>query len=117
MKNLTCRYCGKTQLNLENLSFKTNKEAEEYATLNCDCLEGEEYRNMKVSEKNLNNFLDLTSYNDEIKSFLKSCGLHILSFKDVVINYQFGNVKIKFSIKKGKLKIEILTTDKTEELI
>ena len=117
MRTLTCKYCGKTHLNLDNLKFKSNKEAEEYATLNCTCDEGEEYRNLKISEKNLDSFLNSTSYDDEIKSFLKQCGLHLLSFKDVVLNYQFADTKIKFSVKKGKLKIEIVRTDKTERVI
>lgn len=33
-----------------------------------------------------------------------------------VITYQFEDTKIKFSVKKGKLKIEITKTDKTEKI-
>lgn len=114
MQTLICKYCGKSHLNIENLKFKTNKEAEEYATLHCDCIEGEEYRNLIESKNNLDKFLSSTSYSKEVKEFLKSCGLHILSFTNDTINYQFENTKIKFSIKKGRLKIEIVQTDKTE---
>lgn len=114
MKPLVCRYCGKTHLNIENLTFKTNKEAEEYATLHCNCDDGEEYRNLKVSRENLDKFLNSTSYDKEIKEFLKECGLHILSFTEDTINYQFEDTKIKFAVKKGKLKIEIVRTDKIE---
>ena len=117
MKQLVCRFCGKSHLNIDNLTFKTNKEAEEYATLNCNCEEGEEYRNLAVSKENLEKFLNSTPYSEEVKKFLKECGLHILSFKESTINYQFEDTKIKFAIKKGKLKIEIVRTDKTENTI
>lgn len=113
---LVCRFCGKQNLNLDNLKFKTNKEAEEYATLHCDCEEGEIYRNLILSKENLDFFLNSTAYNDEIKAFLKNCALHILSYQMDVITYQFEDTKIKFSVKKGKLKIEITRTDKTEKI-
>ena len=113
-KVLVCRFCGKTHLNVENKTFKTNKEAEEYATLNCSCEKGESYRNQATSLENLNNFLNSTSYNDEIKEFLKTCGLHILKYPEDSLTYQFENVKIKFVMKKSKLKIEITETEKTE---
>lgn len=114
MKSLCCKFCGKTLLNIDDLTFKTNKEAEEYATLHCNCEEGEEYRNLVFSKENLEQFLNSTSYNNEVKKFLKQCGLHILNFPEDVINYQFDDTKIKFAVKKGKLKIEIVITDKTE---
>ena len=114
MKPLICRFCGKTHLNIENLVFKTNKEAEEYATLHCDCVNGESYRNKSKSLEKLDNFLNTTSYDKETKDFLKQCGLHVLDSDDVVITYQFDDTKIKFQMKKGCLKIEIVRTDKTE---
>lgn len=116
MKALCCRFCGTAHLNLDNLTFKTNKEAEEYATLHCNCDEGEEYRNLVVSKENLDKFLNSTSYSKEVKEFLKQCALHILTFTEDVINYQFEDTKIKFSVKKGKLKIEIIITDKSEKI-
>lgn len=115
MKPLVCKFCGKTHLNIDNLIFKTNKEAEEYASLNCNCEDGKKYRNLKISKDNLDLFLNSTSYTKEIKEFLKQCGLHILSFTEDKINYQFENTKIKFSIRNEKLKIEIVETDKTEK--
>lgn len=114
MDSFTCKYCGKSHLNLENLKFKSNKEAEEYATLHCDCAEGEEYRNLIESKNNLNKFLNSTSYDKETRDFLTNCGLRVLNVPDDVINYQFSDTKIKFAIKKGRLKIEIVKTNKTE---
>lgn len=68
---LVCRFCGKQNLNIDNLKFRTNKEAEEYATLHCDCEEGEIYRNLILSKENLDFFLNSTAYSDEIKAFFK----------------------------------------------
>lgn len=115
MKPLVCKYCGKTHLNLDNLVFKTNKEAEAYASSICECEEGKEFRNLKISMENLDKFLNSTSYSKETKDFLNQCGLYILSFSEDKISYQFENTKIKFSVKNGKLKIEIVETDKTEK--
>lgn len=117
MKSLVCKYCGKTHLNIENLNFKTNKEAEEYATLNCDCVEGEEYRHLAKSKDNLKKFLNSTSYSKEIKEFLEKCGLHIISFPTDVITYEFENIKIKFKIVKGNFTIQRIWTDKDIKII
>ena len=72
---------------------------------------------MIESKNKLDSFLNSTSYDKETKEFLKNCGLRILSFTDDVISYQFDDTKIKFAIKKGRLKIEIVKTDKTERTL
>lgn len=116
---LVCRYCGKSILNVENKKFRSKKEAEEYATLNCDCYEGEKYRNRVNAESKLNKIIDELDYLDlskEMKIFIKQCGLFVLDH-ETKITIEIANVKLKFQFKKNDLEFEFIQTNKQKGIV
>lgn len=113
-ENLVCKFCGKSQLNLENKKFSNKEESIEFATLNCSCSKGKSYRNRINSINSLHEFLNTTSFDDKTKSYLHSCGLRILNNPNDILIYQFKNYKVKFSVKDDVLKVVITDTNKIE---
>lgn len=111
---LTCKFCGKQHLNLDNKKFNSKNEEIEYATMSCNCSKGESYRNRMTSILSLNEFINSTSFDEKTRSYLQGCGLRILNHPEETLVYQVRNLKIKFSVKKDKLKVEMTETEKLE---
>lgn len=117
--DLICRYCGKSILNIENKSFRSKKEAEEYATLSCTCDEGESYRKRINADKELTeiiNDLEYLELSDNDKEFIKQCGIFVLE-RNVKLALEIKNVKLKFLMKKHGLEFELVQTNKQVEII
>lgn len=117
--NLFCRYCGKSILNIENKEFKSKKEAEEYATMNCSCVEGEKYRNRKKAEAQLKEIIDELDYLEltkDQKDFINQSGLFVLD-NETKITIEIANVKLKFQFKKKELEFEFTQTNKQKGIV
>lgn len=126
--NGVCKFCGQLNISPEG-KFIGAEEADEYASLNCNCPESEKYsmkeRSRKIREDTLNRANEeiedlygegcrkygLTSIGEDIKDMIKKSAELIYDgdMKDISISVS-SSTKVKIS-KSAKSKIQINRND------
>lgn len=112
----TCRFCGKQSL--PTAPYLSQAEADEAATIHCECFEGREYREEKRKEKErADNIIKLRQRLDDFSEYSASRGVELtgdlynllLNVGVAVIDGKVG----KANVNVGRIKIAMSSNSKS----
>lgn len=122
----TCRFCGKQTIPVA--PYKTDADADEAATLKCDCFDARRYQdeverkrqrdeNIKKLRQRLCDFSDYTAARNmelagELYDFLLNVGINVLDANIAGATIKVGRFTVKFSVgNKSALSIAFTYSD------
>ena len=122
----TCRFCGKQTIPVA--PYKTDADADEAATLKCDCFDARQYQdeverkrqrdeNIKKLRQRLCDFSDYTAARNmelagDLYDFLLNVGINVLDANIAGATIKVGRFTVKFSVgNKAALSIAFTYSD------
>lgn len=112
----TCRFCGKQTL--PDAPYLSQDEANEAATIRCDCFEAREYQEKLRKEKErADNIIKLRKRLDDFSEYSASRGVELTGeLHDLLLNVGIAIIDgqiLKANINVGRIKVSISSNSKS----
>lgn len=112
----TCRFCGKQTL--PDAPYLSQNEANEAATIRCDCFEAREYQEKLRKEKErADNIIKLRQRLDDFSEYSASRGVELTGeLHDLLLNVGIAIIDgqiLKANINVGRIKVSISSNSKS----